>query len=69
MNDTIYLREQSFDKTQDYMLFLTKARTRANSNEEAFDGSAYKYKDEGLEIAKAVKGFDGIEKTFKSLLI
>ena len=66
LNDTIYLREQSFDKTQDYMLFLTKARTRANSNEEAFDGSAYKYKDEGLEIAKAVKGFDGIEKTFKA---
>ncbi len=61
-----WLLEQSFNRDSDYMLFLSKVRTKANSNEEAFDKSEYKPTGEGLTIARGVKGFDGIQKTFKA---
>ena len=61
-----WVLEQSFDRTSDYMLFLSKVRTQANREEETFDGSNYVHTGEGGQIAKGVKGFNGIQKTFKA---
>ena len=61
-----YVREQAFDRTGDYMLFLSKVRTLADQEELTFDGQPYKEDREGGGIAKGVKGFNGIEKTFKA---
>ena len=61
-----WVLEQSFDRTSDYMLFLSKVRTQADSKEETFDGSKYVHTGEGGQIAKGVKGFNGIQKTFKA---
>lgn len=61
-----YVREQAFDRTGDYMLFLSKVRTLADQEEPTFDGQPYKEDREGGGIAKGVKGFNGIEKTFKA---
>ena len=61
-----YVREQAFDRTGDYMLFLSKVRTLADQEEPTFDGQPYKENNEGSGIAKGVKGFNGIEKTFKA---
>ena len=61
-----YVREQAFDRTGDYMLFLSKVRTLADQEESTFDGQPYKENNEGSGIAKGVKGFNGIEKTFKA---
>ena len=61
-----WVLEQSFDRTSDYMLFLSKVRTKADTEEETFDGSKYKHTDEPGQISKGVKGFNGIQKTFKA---
>lgn len=61
-----YVREQAFDRTGNYMLFLSKVRTLADQEEPTFDGQPYKENNEGSGIAKGVKGFNGIEKTFKA---
>ena len=61
-----YVREQAFDRTGDYMLFLSKVRTLADRDEPTFDGQPYKEDREGNGIARGVKGFNGIEKTFKA---
>ncbi|WP_314160807.1 YSIRK-type signal peptide-containing protein, partial [uncultured Gemella sp.] len=37
LNDTVWLREQAFDRDTEYTLLLSKSRTRANRNEEVFD--------------------------------
>ena len=63
----IWLREQSFDRTSKYMLFLTKVRSYKNSTEIAYDNSNYvRVGEGGASTAKAVKGFQGIEKTFRA---
>ena len=61
-----WVLEQSFNRDSDYMLFLSKVRTQASRDEEAFDNSTYISSGEGMTIAKGVKGFDGIQKTFKA---
>ena len=61
-----YVREQAFDRTGDYMLFLSKVRTLADREEKTFDDQPYKEDREGNGIARGVKGFNGIEKTFKA---
>ncbi|MFS9264797.1 YSIRK-type signal peptide-containing protein, partial [Streptococcus mitis] len=61
-----WVLEQSFDRTSDYMLFLSKVRTQENGEEETFDGSKYQRSGEPQKIAKGVKGFNGIQKTFKA---
>uniref|UniRef100_UPI0015621E18 DUF1542 domain-containing protein n=1 Tax=Streptococcus sp. 79 TaxID=2582638 RepID=UPI0015621E18 len=61
-----YVREQAFDRTDDYVLFLSKVRTLANQQEQTFDNQPYKENGEGNSIARGVKGFNGIEKTFKA---
>ena len=61
-----WVLEQSFNRDSDYMLFLSKVRTKASSTEEAYDNSTYISTGLGNKIAKGVKGFDGIQKTFKA---
>ena len=61
-----WVLEQSFDRTSDYMLFLSKVRTKADKEEETFDGSKYVHTGEPGNIARGVKGFNGIQKTFKA---
>ena len=65
-----WIEEQSFDRNSKYMLFLSKVRSKANQNEEAFDGKPYLSSGEGgpngAVVARGTKWFDGIEKTFKS---
>ena len=66
LDDTVWLREQAFDRDTEYTLLLSKTRTRANRNEATADGSAYKPKYEGLYVAKNVARYKGIEKIFKA---
>lgn len=46
-NNDVWAIEQSFDRTNDYMLFLSKVRTKANSTEESFDNRPYIASGEG----------------------
>ena len=48
------------------MLLLTETRTRINSQLPSCDGTEYQYLGEGPGVARALKGYDGIEKTFKA---
>ena len=64
LNDTVWLREQAFDRDTEYTLLLSKSRTRANRNEEVFDGSKYQPTGVGSGITKNIARYKGIEKTF-----
>ena len=66
IDDTVWLREQAFDRTSDYMLFLAKPRNRHTKDSRVLDGSDYKYRGEGRGVSKNIVGFNGIEKTFKT---
>ena len=61
-----WLNESTFDRSQDYALFLAEVRTKATQDEAVDDGSAYRaerhYANKGIGLAK----FKGIEKTFKA---
>ncbi|TMR57011.1 DUF1542 domain-containing protein, partial [Streptococcus pseudopneumoniae] len=61
-----YTGEQAFDRTANYMLFLSEVRTHASANDGAYDGSEYQGTGLSGSTAKAVKNYDGIEKTFKA---
>ena len=69
-NNDVWTIEQSFDRTNDYMLFLSKVRTKANRTEESFDNRPYIESGEGgprgASVARGTKGFRGIEKVFKA---
>ena len=64
-NYDTWTEETSFDQSSDYALLLSKVRTEKNKNESTFDGEPYKPAYEGNTIARGLKGFNGIEKTFK----
>ena len=61
-----YLREQALDRTSDYMLYLSEVRTKASENETTFDGKPYRRSGLGSIDAPGIKGYNGIEKTFKA---
>ena len=61
-----YLREQALDRTSDYMLYLSEVRTKASENETTFDGKLYRRSGLGSIDAPGIKGYNGIEKTFKA---
>ena len=69
---TAHVEENSFDRSHEYALFLSKVRTYATKSEETFDGQPFKDVDtnggsgEGRQIARGLKGFNGIEKTYKA---
>ena len=64
LNDIVWLREQAFDRDTEYTLLLSKSRTRANKDEEVFDGSKYQPSGVGSGITKNVARYKGIEKIF-----
>ncbi|MBF9656653.1 DUF1542 domain-containing protein, partial [Streptococcus pseudopneumoniae] len=64
-NYQTWTEETSFDTSSNYALFLSKVRTEKTKSDTTFDGAPYKYIGEGGDIAKGLKGFNGIEKTFK----
>ena len=61
-----YLREQAIDRTANYMLYLSEVRTLASRNEKTFNGSNYQGDGLGRGIAYGLKGYNGIQKTFKA---
>ncbi|TMR46147.1 DUF1542 domain-containing protein, partial [Streptococcus pseudopneumoniae] len=61
-----YTGEQAFDRTSNYILLLSEVRTRASSGEAAYDNSEYHGTGLSGNTAKALKDYDGIEKTFKA---
>lgn len=63
---TTYLREQALDRTADYMLFLSEVRTKASENEQTFNGKAYQDSGLGRRLSYGLKGYNGIQKTFKA---
>ena len=64
LDDTVWLQEQAFDRRTEYTLLLSKSITRANRNEAAWDGSAYKPTGVAGGVTKNVARYKGIEKTF-----
>ncbi|WP_153299954.1 YSIRK-type signal peptide-containing protein, partial [Streptococcus pseudopneumoniae] len=60
-----WVKESVFDRSNNYALFLSKVRTQKNQNEQTFDGTNYRTDGESNGISKGLKGFNGIEKTFK----
>ena len=68
----VHVEENAFDRTNEYALFLSKVRTYKTKTEETFDGQPFKDVDtnggvgEAGEISKGIKGFNGIEKTYKA---
>ncbi|WP_164785256.1 YSIRK-type signal peptide-containing protein, partial [Streptococcus pseudopneumoniae] len=69
---TAHVEENSFDRSHEYILLLSQVRTYATRNEETFDKSDFKDIDqnrghgEAKQISKGLKGFNGIEKTYKA---
>ena len=69
---TVHVEENSFDRSHEYILLLSQVRTYATRNEETFDKSDFKDIDqngghgEAKQISKGLKGFNGIEKTYKA---
>lgn len=66
IDDIVWLKEQALDRDSKYMLLLSETRTRINSQLPSCDGTEYQYLGEGPGVARALKGYDGIEKTFKA---
>ncbi|MBF9646099.1 DUF1542 domain-containing protein, partial [Streptococcus pseudopneumoniae] len=68
----VHVEENAFDRSNAYALFLSKVRTYATKNEETFDGQPFKDVDtnggngEPTKISRGIKGFNGIEKTYKA---
>ena len=61
-----YLREQAIDRISNYMLYLSEVRTQASKDEPTFDGKNYQRSGLGGTDAPGIKGYNGIEKTFKA---
>ncbi|MBK1468772.1 DUF1542 domain-containing protein [Parvimonas parva] len=66
IDDTVWLQEQALYRDSEYIMLLSGTRTRENKDQKAYDGSDYKYDQEGAQVAKELAGYDGIEKTFKA---
>ncbi|NIB96711.1 DUF1542 domain-containing protein, partial [Streptococcus pseudopneumoniae] len=64
--DKTWLNESSFDRSNNYALFLGLVRTAATKDEEVDDGSTYTQGKDYNDKGKGLKKFQGIEKTFKN---
>ena len=63
-----WIGEQSIDRNSKYMLFLSEVRTQATRNKESYEGQPYKEPQDDVKgdlVAIGVKGYKGVEKTFK----
>lgn len=64
---TAWVQENSFDRTGEYILLLSKVRTLASNTEASFNNQPYKRTGEqGGGYAPGVKEFNGLQKTFKA---
>ena len=63
---TAWLQENSFARDKEYILLLSKVRSLKNQDEETFNGRPYQTSHESGPYAGGVKGFNGIQKTFKA---
>ena len=67
-NRMAWIGEQSVDRNSKYMLFLSEVRTQATRNKESYEGRPYEDSQRdsrGGVVAIGVKGYKGVEKTFK----
>ncbi|MBF9680767.1 DUF1542 domain-containing protein, partial [Streptococcus pseudopneumoniae] len=64
--DKTWLNESSFNRSNNYALFLGLVRTAATKNEQVDDGLPYIQNQEVSNKGKGLKKFQGIEKTFKN---
>ncbi|WP_447387057.1 DUF1542 domain-containing protein, partial [Streptococcus pseudopneumoniae] len=64
--DKTWLNESSFDRSNDYALFLGLVRTLATQNEKVDDSSVYTQGAENSNKGKGLANYKGIEKTFKN---
>ncbi|RJP08867.1 DUF1542 domain-containing protein, partial [Streptococcus pseudopneumoniae] len=64
--DQTWLNESSFDRSNDYALFLGLVRTEATKTEKVDDGSSYTQGMDYNNKGKGLKNYQGIEKTFKN---
>ena len=65
---TAWIEEQSFNRDRKYMLFLSEVRTQATQNKESYESQPYHSSQndaKGKIVAIGVKGYKGIEKSFK----
>uniref|UniRef100_UPI0015626A55 YSIRK-type signal peptide-containing protein n=1 Tax=Streptococcus sp. 1969 TaxID=2582688 RepID=UPI0015626A55 len=63
-----WIGEQSVDRNSKYMLFLSEVRTQATRNKESYESLPYQDRQRdkrGAVVAIGVKGYKGVEKTFK----
>ena len=67
-NRRAWIGEQSVDRNSKYMLFLSEVRTQATRDKESYEGQPYKETQDDAKgdiVAIGVKGYKGVEKTFK----
>ena len=65
---TAWIGEQSIDRNSKYMLFLSEVRTQATRNKASYEDLPYEDSQKDLRggvVAIGVKGYKGVEKTFK----
>ncbi|NIB91678.1 DUF1542 domain-containing protein, partial [Streptococcus pseudopneumoniae] len=58
--------ESVVDSVNNHVLLLSEVRTEKTKNQEVFDNTSYIENGEGKTIARGLKGYNGIEKTFKT---
>ncbi|WP_155465503.1 YSIRK-type signal peptide-containing protein, partial [Streptococcus pseudopneumoniae] len=58
--------ESVVDLGNNHVLLLSEVRTEKTKDQEVFDNSKYQANNEGPKIARGLKGYNGIEKTFKA---
>ena len=64
--EELFIQESSFDRSSNYVLLLSKARTGANPDDPAVNNKPYAPQGESGDFAAGVTGFNGIQKTFKA---
>ena len=64
--NTTWTLESVVDRGNDHVLLLSEVRTEKTRNQEVFDKTKYIENGEGNIVARGLKGYNGIEKTFKA---
>ncbi len=62
----LWRQENSVDENFKHALFLSQVRTEKTKDKETFSGTAYKPSGESGDFAAGIKGYNGIQKTFKA---
>ena len=62
----LWRQENSVDENFKHALFLSQVRTDKTKDKESFSGTAYKPSNESGDFAAGIKGYNGIQKTFKA---